>query len=103
MRALAARLLIIAGLFQLADGLQVVAAGALRGLDDVRCPAAIAVASYWLVAIPIGWFAAFGLHWNTEGVWTGFAAGLAVAAIALCWRLMRKTQPRHAPAVLNPP
>jgi MATE family multidrug resistance protein len=94
-RDLAGRLLIIAGLFQLADGFQVVAGGALRGLNDVRRPALIAVASYWLIALPFGWFAAFHLHWNAEGIWAGLAAGLASAALALGWRLMRKTRPRH--------
>jgi MATE family multidrug resistance protein len=92
-RHLTARLLLIAALFQLADGFQVVAAGALRGLNDVRRPALIALSSYWLIALPLGWFAAFHLHWHAEGVWTGFAAGLAFAALTLGTRIARKTRP----------
>jgi MATE family multidrug resistance protein len=87
---IAASLLIIAGFFQLFDGLQVVSAGALRGMNDVRVPAWIALASYWGLALPLG--AALGIwwKWGAAGIWGGLAAGLAVAAVALGVRAWRR-------------
>lgn len=79
-RALAARLLVIAGLFQIFDGLQVTASGVLRGLHDVRIPAMLAFVAYWVLALPLAWTAAFPLGWRAEGIWTGLALGLAVVA-----------------------
>ena len=92
--ALAARLLVVAAIFQLFDGAQVIGSGALRGLSDVRVPAAITFVAYWLLAIPGGY--ALGLHTSlgAVGIWTGLAAGLAVAAVLLAWRFMRLTAPR---------
>ncbi len=86
----AAHLLIVAGVFQLCDGLQVVSAHALRGVDDVRVPTWIAFVAYWIVALPAG--AALGI-WRGHGpmgMWTGLAAGLAVAAVAMGVRAWRK-------------
>jgi MATE family multidrug resistance protein len=80
---LAARLLIVAGLFQLFDGAQSVGAGALRGLKDTRLPLAIALIGYWLVAFPLSIALGFGLHWEAVGIWIGLAVGLAVAAVLL--------------------
>jgi MATE family multidrug resistance protein len=87
---MAARLLIVAGVFQLFDGLQVVSAHALRGVNDVRVPTWIAFVAYWLVALPAG--AVLGLGWGHGplGMWTGLAAGLAVAAVAIGLRAWRK-------------
>jgi MATE family multidrug resistance protein len=79
-RALAATLLVMAGVFQLADGIQVVAAGALRGLADTRVPMVFAALGYWGLALPagiaLGWWAGFG----PAGIWAGLALGLAVVA-----------------------
>lgn len=84
---LAARVLAIVGVFQLFDGLQVVFAGTLRGLTDVKVPLAAAFVAYWVLALPGGYF--FGVRGGggLEAIWTGLAAGLAVAALALGWRL----------------
>ncbi len=89
--ALATRLLWIGGLFQLADGTQVTAAGALRGLNDVRRPALFCLAAYWVIALPLGWTLAFPCGLGARGVWTGLAAGLGVAAVLLTLRLWRRT------------
>ena len=90
----AARLLGVAAIFQLFDGVQVVGGGALRGLADVRVPAVITFGAYWLLAIP----AAYGLGLHTRlgaaGVWIGLAAGLAAAAVALMVRFGRLSRPR---------
>lgn len=93
---LAARLLLIAGIFQLFDGTQVVCSGTLRGLSDVKIPTFITGLAYWCVAVPTSYF--FGVHGiGPTGVWWGLAAGLALAAFALGWRLLRLTQPAHQP------
>ncbi len=87
---IAARLLIVAGIFQFFDGLQIVSGNALRGVNDVRVPAWIAFIAYWLIALPCG--SALGL-WQGHGamgMWIGLAAGLAVAAALLGHRAWRK-------------
>lgn len=88
----AAALLLLAGAFQLCDGLQVVSAGALRGMDDVRAPAWFAFVAWWVVALPLSWLLGLYLKQGAFGVWAGLTAGLAVAAAALgrrAWRLLR--------------
>ncbi len=90
--ALTAQLLIVAAVFQIADGIQVTALSALRGLADVRGSAVIAVVAYWLVALPIGSTLAFRFQLGAVGMWIGLAAGLSAAAIGLAWRFHRKTQ-----------
>lgn len=90
---LAGRLLGVAAIFQLFDGVQVVTAGALRGLSDVRVPTAIAFFAYWAVALPVCYLAGFGWHHGPLGVWWGLATGLTVAAVTLVWRFHIKTRP----------
>lgn len=89
--ALAARLLAVAGLFQLVDGVQVVSGGALRGLGDVRVPTGIAFVSYWLIALPTSYGCGFVAGFGAMGVWAGLALGLAFAAVGLTWRFRAKT------------
>lgn len=89
---LAAPLMLIAALFQLVDGLQVVMLGALRGLEDVKMPALIAVIAYWGVSLPAGYVLAMHLGMRQQGVWVGFLLGLTVAAALLLWRFERLTQ-----------
>lgn len=83
---LATQLLVIAALFQLFDGGQVVAVGALRGLTDVKVPTAITLIAYWGLAIPGGYFFGIRGEWGARGIWSALAAGLAFAAILLTWR-----------------
>ena len=89
--ALAASLLVIVGVFQLVDSLQVVSSAMLRGLHDARVPAVMGFASYWLVGLPVGAGLAFGLGLGATGVWWGLAAGLFVACVTLSPRLWRST------------
>jgi MATE family multidrug resistance protein len=77
--ALAAQLLLLAGLFQVADGVQVVAISALRGLADVR-------------AVPLCYGLAFLAGWGPRGIWAGLAIGLGTAAVCLSWRFHRLTR-----------
>jgi MATE family multidrug resistance protein len=98
--ALAAQLLILAGLFQFSDGLQVAAAGALRGLKDTRVPMLITTFAYWGVGMPVGWWLAFRAGLGARGMWMGLIAGLSMAAVLLTtrfWRLARAT-PAAVPA-----
>jgi len=90
---LTANLLLVAGIFQVADGVQVTAMGGLRGLADVRAPMLLAFTFYWLCAIPIGYFAAFVLKAGAIGIWAGLATGLFIAAITLTLRFWLLTRP----------
>ena len=85
-RLLAAHLLVIAGIFQLVDGIQVIGSGLLRGLRDTFGPMLITVAAYWLVALPLGGWLTFSRDRGAAGMWTGLAVGLAVAAVLLVTR-----------------
>ena len=86
---IAARLLVVAGLFQIFDGLQVVLASALRGLSDVKIPMFIAFISYTLIGLPVSYFCAFVLKMDAVGIWTGFLFGLACAAVQFGIRLKK--------------
>jgi MATE family multidrug resistance protein len=88
----AAQLLAVAALFQLSDGAQVVGAGALRGLSDVKVPTAITFVAYWIFALPGGYLLAFHTPLGSTGVWVGLAAGLSVAAGLLAWRFHQRTR-----------
>jgi MATE family multidrug resistance protein len=83
---LAASYLAIAGIFQLSDGAQVVAAHALRGLSDTRTPMLLAIVGYWAVGMPVAWFLAFELDMRGIGIWLGLAAGLSFVALVLVAR-----------------
>ena len=84
--AQAATLLIIAALFQLSDGVQVIGLGALRGMADVKIPTIITLIAYWGLGIPFGYFLAFPLGMGALGVWYGLLTGLSIAAILLYFR-----------------
>ena len=90
--ALAARLLLVAGVFQVFDGTQVVSMNALRGLPDMRVPTLLAFVSYWLVALPAAYFIGIVGHYGPLGIWWGLAAGLAFAATTLLGRFLARTQ-----------
>jgi len=90
--ALTAQLLVVAAVFQIADGVQVTSLSALRGLSDVRVPAVIAVVAYWFVALPVGSLLAFRFQLGAVGLWIGLAAGLSAAAIGLTWRFQLRTR-----------
>ena len=83
---LAAKLLLVAAVFQISDGIQVVVLGALRGLQDVKIPTLITFIAYWLIGFPISYY--FGLHteWGSTGIWIGLLTGLTASAIMLYLR-----------------
>lgn len=82
-------LMLVAAVFQVFDGAQVIAVGALRGLQDTRVPMWIAGAGYWLVGFPAAWALGFFMDGGPTGIWWGLAAGLLVVAIALSVRFER--------------
>lgn len=84
---LAVGLLLLAAIFQLPDGVQVVCAGALRGLKDTAIPSAITVIAYWVLAFPAAWWLAFHTAQGVAGLWIGFIVGLSAAALLLGSRL----------------
>ncbi len=90
--AIATGLLVVVGIFQLPDGLQVVGISNLRGLGDVWGPTLIAFTAYWVCGIPAGYLLAFKAGWGAIGVWMGLLVGLSVAAILLNVRFFRKTR-----------
>lgn len=92
--AIAGPFVIIAGIFQLVDGLQAIAAGLLRGLKDTRIPMIMAVISYWPIGFLCAWFFAFPAGFGGIGVWFGFLAGLAAASVLLNWRFYRLVKQR---------
>ncbi len=83
-------LLGLAGLFQLSDGVQVAANGALRGMKDTRWPMVITLLAYWGVGFPIGLGLAFEAGLAAWGMWIGLLSGLSVAAVLLTWRFLRR-------------
>ncbi|MEQ8926176.1 MAG: MATE family efflux transporter [Fulvivirga sp.] len=89
---LAAGLLIIAGFFQISDGIQVLSLGALRGLADVKIPTAMTFIAYWVLGLPIGYFLAFNYEMGASGVWYGLLIGLSIVAITLFWRFNHLTK-----------
>lgn len=82
--------LLFAAAFQLADGIQAIAAGALRGLQDTRVPMAIAIFGYWLPGMGTAVFLGFATPLRGSGVWIGLAVSLVVVGALLLWRWHRR-------------
>lgn len=83
-------LLAISALFQMADAMQVIALGLLRGIHDTRVPMMAAAFSYWVIGMPAAYVLAFVLGLGGIGLWLGLTLGLALAAITLMWRFWAK-------------
>jgi MATE family multidrug resistance protein len=88
---LAVRLLAIAAVFQVFDGVQVIAVGALRGYRDTAVPLLIGAFGYWGVGFAASWALAFPLGYGAAGLWWGLALGLAIVAVLLTIRLYRRS------------
>lgn len=86
----AVQLLFIAAIFQISDGLQVSGAGALRGLKDTRIPMIVNMIAYWIIGLPLGYYLGIILGYGVEGLWMGWVAGLAFAAISHPVRFFRR-------------
>lgn len=90
--SVAAQLLIVATVFQISDGVQVTALGALRGLGDVKFPTWVTFISYWIIALPIGYVLGVVLDYGAIGVWIGLAIGLGVSGFTLWYRFNQKVK-----------
>lgn len=87
---LAITFLAYAALFQIVDGAQAVGGGMLRGLHDTKVPMVFAAIGYWGVGLPLGVLLAFGLGFRGAGIWIGLCSGLAVVAVLLLARWLRR-------------
>ncbi len=83
---IASTLLLIAAVFQISDGIQVVVLGALRGLQDVKVPTLLIFISYWLIGFPISFYLGLYTEYKSSGVWIGLLVSLSVAAVLLFLR-----------------
>ena len=96
--AAGAALLRIAALFEIFDGLQVVATGALRGLGDTRTPALAHLAGYWFIGMPVAWLLCFTYGWGVTGIWVGLTSALILIGLILlvAWHREIKSGSRGA-------
>ena len=87
-------LLFICSVFQLFDGLQTVATGALRGLGDTRTPMVLNLVGHWLIGLPIGYVLCFNRNWGVAGLWTGLSVGLVLigASLAVTWNVRSRAK-----------
>ncbi len=85
-------LLFVAALFQLFDGVQAVATGALRGAGDTRTPMLCHILAYWAVGLPLGYFLCFERGWGAAGIWVGLSVALILIGLVLLLAWRRKVQ-----------
>lgn len=90
--ALASQLLIIAALFQLSDGIQVVTLGILRGIQDVKTPSFYTFIAYWIITIPLGYLLCYVLEMGAFGMWIALGLGLSISAVLLVARFLNLSQ-----------
>ena len=83
---IASSLLIISAIFQIADGIQAVVLGALKGLQDVNIPTTITFISYWLVGFPVSYYLGIVSNFKAEGIWIGLLVGLTLSAFLVLLR-----------------
>jgi MATE family multidrug resistance protein len=88
---LAASLLLYAAIFQYSDGVQMCAAGALRGLKDTRMPMVYTIVSFWVVGLPVGYYLTITRGMGPSGMWMGMIAGLTLAAALMLARFLRSS------------
>ena len=88
-RSIAISLLLMAAIFQVADGVQIGAAAALRGYKDTRIPMLVNMFAYWVLAFPLAFLAAITFKAPPNYTWAGFIVGLGTAAVLLSWRYNR--------------
>jgi MATE family multidrug resistance protein len=99
----ASALLFVAAFFQLFDGLQTVATGALRGAGDTRTPMICSVSFYWLVGLPVGAYLCFPLGWGAAGLWTGLCLALILIGSTLLYVWRRRERSFEGGAIWRAP
>lgn len=90
--SIAAKLLLIAAIFQISDTVQVVALGALRGMQDVKIPTLITFIAYWCIGFPISYYLSMYTEYASSGIWIGLLAGLTASGCMLFIRFQRLTK-----------
>jgi MATE family multidrug resistance protein len=100
--AIAAALIPIAGVFQVFDGLQAVAAGVLRGLGDTRGPMLINLLGYWILGLPLSVYLGFVASLGPVGLWWGLVLGLGVVATSLLIRVRTRLARTQSRVVIDP-
>ncbi len=91
---LSSDLLLIAAVFQLFDGLQVVSIGMLRGMEDVKFPTYVTLIGYWILALPLAYFLGFTCKMEVIGIWWALTFSLVFVGIILYWRFRKLTRVR---------
>jgi len=81
--SIASKLMLIAAIFQISDGIQVVTLGALRGMQDVKIPTLITFVAYWVIGFPISFYLGMYTDYASSGIWIGLLAGLTASALML--------------------
>jgi len=96
-------LLVAGAAFQLFDGIQTVATGALRGAGDTRTPMLCHLIAYWIIGLPLGYWLCFGLHWGAFGLWAGLSLALILIGVVLLmtWRRMTRRLVTQTPAATH--
>lgn len=94
-------LLFVAAIFQLFDGVQVVATGALRGLGETRAPMLWNLGGHWFVGLPLGYWMCFVMGFGVTGLWWGLSLGLVICAVALAATWMRRIHQLQPPVVVT--
>jgi MATE family multidrug resistance protein len=89
---IASQLLLVAAIFQISDGIQVVVLGALRGLQDVKIPMYMTFVAYWIIGFPISIYLGLYTDFGAVGIWIGLLAGLTAAALFLYLRFEKLTK-----------
>ncbi len=89
---IAGELLLIAGVFQLFDGMQAVVLGALKGLQDVKVPTIIVFIAYWVIAFPVCYYLGIYLDYGSRGIWIGLLVGLFCSSILLLFRFNNQSK-----------
>lgn len=87
--SIASGLLILAGFFQISDGLQVTVIGILRGMHDVKIPTLVTLISYWVIGIPIAYYLSITKGIGPVGIWYGYLIGLSLVAVVLFIRFQK--------------
>lgn len=98
---LAASLLVLGASFFIADGVQTVAAGSLRGLNDTRVPLLFAAVSFWAIGFTGCWLFGFTFGLGAYGIWIGLSIGIVAYAVLLIWRFQRLTARQYLPRIVG--
>ena len=101
--SIASKLLIIAAIFQISDGIQVVALAALRGMQDVKIPMFITFIAYWVIGFPVSLYLGMYSDYGSSGIWLGLLAGLTASAVMCLVRFNYLTKKMISQSELSRP